>query len=170
MRNIIFIHGLESSGKGFKGRFLKKIFPEIITPDFEPYNPNQNTLEGLLYKRLVQLRIILDKKEKWIIIGSSFGGLIGATYTFENPKKVKILILLAPFFGANLFNPKNFNSIDVPVKIFHGKKDFTAPIKDSKPISDQLFSNLEYIIVDDDHFLHKTVKEIKWRKLVENYE
>ncbi len=34
MKNIIFIHGLESSGKGFKGVYLKKLIPEILTPDF----------------------------------------------------------------------------------------------------------------------------------------
>ena len=45
----IFIHGLESSGKGFKGRFFKEIFPEILTPDFR----------GELFERMSELKKIL---------------------------------------------------------------------------------------------------------------
>lgn len=169
MRNIIFIHGLESSGKGFKGRLLKNIFPEILTPDFEPYI-STISLKALLEKRLFQLDAILNEKENWIIIGSSFGALMGATYTLKQPEKVKLLILLAPFFGANLINPSKFQPIDVPIIVFHGKNDLTASIKKSKSISNILFSNLDYNIVDDDHYLHPTVKKINWIQLIGKYE
>ncbi len=40
MNNIIFVHGLESSGQGYKGIFLKRMFPDILTPDFKEFNPN----------------------------------------------------------------------------------------------------------------------------------
>ncbi|MHA1104758.1 MAG: hypothetical protein ACTSPN_03455 [Promethearchaeota archaeon] len=169
MRNIIFIHGLESSGKGFKGRLLKNIFPEILTPDFEPYI-SSISIKVLLKKRLLQLDTILKDKENWIIIGSSFGALLGATYTLKQPEKVKLLILLAPFFGANLINPSKFQPIDVPIVVFHGKKDLTASIKKSKSLSNILFSNLEYNIVDDDHYLHPTVEKINWIQLIGKYE
>ena len=43
---IIFIHGYESSGHGFKGNFLRTIFPNIITPDFT----------GELLERMEQLK------------------------------------------------------------------------------------------------------------------
>ncbi len=169
MRSIIFIHGLESTGKGFKGRLLKNIFPEILTPDFEPYI-SSISIKALLKKRMLQLETILFENENWIIIGSSFGGLMGATYTLKQPEKVKLLILLAPFFGANLINPSKFQPIDVPIVIFHGKNDLTASIKKSKSISNILFSNLEYNIVDDDHYLHPTVENINWIQLIGKYE
>ena len=169
MRNIIFIHGLESSGKGFKGRLLKNFFPEILTPDFEPYI-SSITIKALLKKRMLQLDTILKDKENWIIIGSSFGALCGATYTLKQPEKVKLLILLAPFFGSNLINPSKFQPIDVPIVVFHGKNDLTASIKRSKSLSHILFSNLEYNIVDDDHYLHATVEKINWIQLIGKYE
>jgi len=169
MRNIIYIHGLESTGKGFKGQFLKNIFPEILTPDFEPFQ-NSISIKILLKKRMLQLCTILKDKENWIIIGSSFGGLMGATYTLKQPKKVKLLILLAPFFGANLINPSRFQPIDVPIVVFHGKNDLTASIKRSKSLSHILFSNLEYNIVDDDHYLHATVERINWIQIIGKYE
>ena len=165
MRNIIYIHGLESSGMGFKGRLLKNILPEILTPDFEPNNSNIS-INTLLKKRMRQLGTILKDKENWIIIGSSFGALMGATYTLKQPEKVKLLILLAPFFGVNLINPSKFHPIDVPIVVFHGKNDLTASIKKSKTILNILFSNLEYNIVDDDHYLHTTVKKINWIQLI----
>lgn len=170
MRNIIFIHGLESSGKGFKGKLLKNIFPEILTPDFEPYLSNSISIKSLLKNRMLQLCTILKDKENWIIIGSSFGGLMGATYTLKQPEKVKLLILLAPFFGANLINPSKFQPIDVPIVIFHGKNDLIASINKSKSLSNILFSNLEYHIVDDDHYLHVTVEKINWIQLIGKYE
>ena len=86
MSNVIFIHGLESSGSGFKGRLFKKEIAGIITPDFK----------GPLEKRMELLNEILEGNQPWIIIGSSFGGLMGAIYTCNHPNKVSLLILLAP--------------------------------------------------------------------------
>jgi len=169
MRNIIFIHGLESSGKGFKGRFLKIIFPEILTPDFEP-NSSNYSFRSLLKKRMLQLEANLKEKENWIIFASSFGGLMGAIYTFNKPKKVRLLILLAPFLDLDLIDLKISQKVNVPIIVFHGKNDKTVSIKNSKSISNMLFSNLKYNIVDDDHLLHKTVKNINWIKLIEKYE
>jgi alpha-beta hydrolase superfamily lysophospholipase len=169
MRNIIFIHGLESTGKGFKGQFLKNQFPEILTPDFEPYL-SSISIKVLLEKRMLQLNTVLNDKKSWIIIGSSFGGLMGALYTLKHPGEVKMLILLAPFFGVNLINPSKFEPINVPVVVFHGKNDLTASLKKSKSISNMLFSNLEYHIVDDDHLLHKIVEKTNWIQLIGKFE
>jgi len=75
MKNIIFIHGLESSGKGFKGLHLKKIIPEILTPDFAKFN-QKRSLDNLLNARMAQLDSILSERNLWVIIGSSFGECI----------------------------------------------------------------------------------------------
>jgi alpha-beta hydrolase superfamily lysophospholipase len=167
MQNIIFIHGLESSGQGFKGRFFRNMLPECLTPDFEEYNP-QISIKMLLEKRMTQLNLILKDKDPWIIIGSSFGGLMGALYTFQNPKKVSKLILLAPYLSTPRLNPKDYSPVSIPVIVFHGKHDRVALINQSRPLAEKLFTNLIYNIVNDNHFLHKTVKIIDWKKLIEN--
>ena len=165
MKNIIFIHGLESSGKGFKGQLLRRIFPECLTPDFKAYSPHMS-INFLLEKRMNQLSKILEEKNSWIIIGSSFGGLMAALYTYNHPQKVKKLILLAPYLSSSLLNPKDFSPIDIPVIIYHGKNDNVVSMKNSRILAQKLFINLTYNIVDDDHKLQKTTKNIDWKRLI----
>jgi len=143
--SIMFIHGLESSGKGFKGVYLKKIIPEILTPDFIEYD-QKKSMNDLLEKRMVQLKSILKKKDLWILIGSSFGGLMGALYTLQNPKKVKKLILLAPYLAPSV--------------------DDVVQLKTSREQAYKLFTNIEYNSTDDDHMLHETVKKLDWIYLI----
>ena len=151
----IFIHGQESSGKGFKGRFFKEIFPEILTPDFR----------GDLFERMSELEKILKDCSDITIIGSSFGGLMGALYTLEKPSKVKKLILLAPAisFKKELFENKK---IEVETIIYHGKNDNIVPIVPVKKLAENLFINLTFNETDDNHMLHKTIKDIDWKSLI----
>lgn len=163
MPNIIFIHGLESSGQGFKGQLFKKELPGIITPDFRAYTPDIS-YNDLLKERMAQLYSILEEKEPWIIIGSSFGGLMGALYTCQFPNRVSRLILLAPVLTTPL-DPQKFQSINIPVIVFHGKNDQIVPFKPSRSRAKKLFSNLTYNVVEDDHKLHSTVLKIDWPQL-----
>ena len=158
MANIIFIHGLESSGKGFKGQLFKQKLPGILTPDFR----------GTLEKRMTKLKSILDEKVNWIIIGSSFGGLMGALYTCENPHKIKKLILLAPYIVPEAIKIRKIENIpvDVPVVAFHGKHDNVVFLEKAQFCARKLFSNLSYNIVDDDHMLRKTVIGLNWNDLI----
>jgi len=165
MANIIFIHGLESTGQGFKAQFFRNIFPGCITPDFEPFNA-ELSFDILLKKRMSQLITFLDEEKEWKIIGSSFGGLMGALYTLKYPNKVELLILLAPLLAVTALNPDKFRSIDIPVIIFHGKNDNIVPMKDSRNRAKKLFKNLQFNVVDDDHMLHSTVTEINWKEII----
>ncbi|MFW9940918.1 MAG: alpha/beta fold hydrolase [Candidatus Thorarchaeota archaeon] len=167
MQNIIFIHGLESSGRGFKGRFFKTIFPDILTPDFKEFEPNIK-MYSLLEARMGELNSILNNKKNWILIGSSFGGLMGTIYTLKNPDNVIRLILLAPFLVSRKLKPSFYKAVDVPVTIFHGEKDDVVRYKPSLERAKMFFTNLEFNLVDDDHFLHKTVKSINWKELISN--
>ncbi len=160
MPNIIFVHGLESSGQGYKGRFFQNVFPGCLTPDFKEYIPGIST-NVLLKERMSQLISILAEKEKWVIIGSSFGGAMAALYALKFPDKVAQLILLAPALAKLKFPP-----VDIPVVIYHGKKDLIVPMKSSRFRARQIFTNLTYNIVDDDHMLHHTVEGIDWKKLI----
>jgi len=161
MKNIIFIHGLESSGKGFKGLYLKKIIPEILTPDFVKFDP-KSTLNDLLNVRITQLNPILSGRNSWVIIGSSFGGLMGVLYTLQNPLKVKRLILLAPYLTTTFVKWDNISPINIPVIVFHGKKDEIAKFKPSREQAYRLFSNLEFNATEDDHNLNQTVEKLNW--------
>jgi len=165
MQNIIFIHGLESSGKGFKGNLFNKVLPECLTPDFEKYNPKIST-KTLLKKRMTQLLLILKNKHPWIIIGSSFGGLMGTIYSCQNPERVLKLILLAPYLSTSELDPKKYSPIDIPVIVFHGMHDKIVSVKRSKKRAETLFTNLTYNIVNDNHYLHNTVKTINWQEIV----
>ncbi|TKJ27104.1 MAG: hypothetical protein CEE42_03310 [Promethearchaeota archaeon Loki_b31] len=165
MKNIIFIHGLESSGKGFKGVYLKKLIPEILTPDFIEFD-QKKSINDLLEKRMAQLKSILREKDLWVLIGSSFGGLMGALYTLQNPKKVKRLILLAPYLEPSVLDLEKYNPVDVPVIAYHGKNDDVVRLKTSREQAYKLFTNIEYNSTKDDHKLHKTVKELDWIYLI----
>lgn len=164
MKNIIFIHGLQSSGEGFKGLYLKKIIPEILTPDFVKFDPKR-TLDDLLNERMAQLNTLLSKRNLWVIIGSSFGGLMGVLYALQNPKKVKRLILLAPYLATKLLKYDNRSPINIPVIVFHGKYDEIAKFKPSREQAYRLFIKLEFNATEDDHNLNQTVEKLNWIEL-----
>jgi predicted esterase len=165
MKNVIFIHGLESSGKGFKGVYLKKLIPEILTPDFIEFD-QKKSIDDLLEKRMAQLKSILREKDLWILIGSSFGGLMGALYTLQNPEKVKKLVLLAPYLVPSVLDIEKYDPVDVPVIAYHGENDDVVQIKKSRELANKIFINIEYNSTKDDHMLHKTVKNLDWKYLI----
>ncbi len=151
----IFIHGLESSGQGFKGKFFKNIFPDILTPDFV----------GDFHQRMEKLSKILKNKTNLIIIGSSFGGLMATKFASENENQIKKLILLAPALSYNNILSDSFK-INVPTIIFHGKNDEVVPLFPVKKKAEKIFNNLKFYEVEDDHYLHKTVKKIDWKSII----
>ncbi len=157
MANVIFIHGLESSGSGFKGRLFKNEIPGIITPDFK----------GSLDERMASLNKILEETRPWIIIGSSWGGLMSTLYTLSHPEKISLLILLAPVLHHPELNSVK-KAIDIPVIIYHGKNDDIVPLASSKKRAEILFTNLTYNTVEDDHMLHPTVEAINWLEILKN--
>ncbi len=162
--NCIFIHGLESSGHGFKGNYFRDTIPGILTPDLEPYDPSIS-YQRLLGIRMEQLYEILSKEDKWNIIGSSFGGLMGALYSLKNSEKVRKLVLLAPMLAVPELSPSKYHTIEIPVIVYHGKNDDVISIKPTKERAEILFSDLTYNIVDDDHMLHPTTEKIDWNKI-----
>ncbi|MHA1987102.1 MAG: alpha/beta hydrolase [Promethearchaeota archaeon] len=167
MQNIIFIHGLESSGRGYKGRFLKSVFPDILTPDFKEFNPNV-LMYDLFKERMIELNSILDSKKPWTLIGSSLGGLMAAIYALENPNRVRRLVLLAPFLVSRKLKPHMYKPIDIPVIVYHGKNDKVVRYKMARERAQNFFTNLEYNVVDDNHPLRNTVKSLNWQKIIPN--
>ena len=166
MKNIIFIHGLESSGNGFKGTYLKNLFPNILSPNFKKYKKNMS-LDSLLKDRMAHLNLILKEENSWILIGSSFGGLMATLYAINFPGKTKKLILLAPFLATPLLEVDINLSINIPTIIFHGKNDKIALYTASRKRAIQIFSHLEFNATEDHHDLNETITTLNWNKIVD---
>ena len=153
---LIFIHGLLSSGQGFKANLLREMFPAMLSPDFD----------GSLEDRMARLVSILGDQVGWTIIGSSLGGLMGALFTCQYPDRVHQLILLAPALIWPDFAQSPPSPVSVPTVIYHGRQDELVPLDLVRPLAEQVFLNLTFHAVDDDHGLKATVQAIDWRALV----
>ncbi|MEA3351595.1 MAG: alpha/beta fold hydrolase [Chloroflexota bacterium] len=156
-KRLIFIHGLEGSSQGYKAKLLRGLFPGILIPDFT----------GTLKQRMNRLSHILSLRHNWVIIGSSFGGLMGAIFACHHPQSVQKLILLAPAlvwpeFACNLPDP-----VSTPTVIYHGRDDGVIPLDAVRQLAVQVFINVDIRVMNDDHVLHKTAQEIDWLTLLQ---
>jgi pimeloyl-ACP methyl ester carboxylesterase len=156
MASKIFLHGLESSDQGTKAVFFREKYPDMITPHFT----------GPLVERMEKLHEILAGQSGIRIVGSSFGGLMGAIFAMENTPRVERLILLAPAINLMDFLDFRESTLSIPVRIYHGRNDEVIPLKEMEPVAKRCFTNLSLNIVDDDHFLHNTFKTIDWDRLL----
>jgi pimeloyl-ACP methyl ester carboxylesterase len=156
-KRLIYLHGLESSSQTYKAALLRGLFPGMLVPDFS----------GSLEKRMAQLYPILGRRTGWTIIGSSFGGLMGALFTCQHPAQVRKLVLLAPALTLPEFSKHLLPPVSVPTAIIHGRRDDVVPPEPVRAIAEKVFTNLTYQIVNDDHHLHETAKEMDWRTILE---
>jgi pimeloyl-ACP methyl ester carboxylesterase len=152
----IFLHGLESSNRGVKAVFFRENFPHMIVPTFT----------GDLVIRMEKLREILRGKSEITMVGSSFGGLMATIFAMEHPSLVRKLILLAPAIHIIKDAPTKIRAISTPVQIYHGNRDEVIPLADVQRLSEELFQNLQFNIVPDDHSLHDTFKTMDWKGLL----
>jgi pimeloyl-ACP methyl ester carboxylesterase len=154
---MIFLHGLESSSQAYKASVMRKSFPELIVPDFT----------GPLEARMESLYPILGDKKDWTIVGSSFGGLMGAVFTCECPSQVQKLVMLAPALMLPEFaSYLDREPVPVPTTIIHGTQDDIVPLEAVREIAEKVFSNLNYHIVDDDHRLHVATDTLDWKTIL----
>lgn len=156
-RNIIFLHGLESSSLTYKAGVIRRFFPELIVPDFA----------GPLEKRMQALYPILGDKKDWTIIGSSYGGLMGAIFTCKHPDQVQKLVLLAPALILPQFASfLDREPVTVPTIVIHGTQDTVVPLEEVREIAEKVFSNLTYHTVNDDHRLHTATDKLDWKSIL----
>jgi len=155
MSTKIFIHGLESSNQGTKSIFFRKKFPDMIL----------HTYKGDLQERMKKLKGDLAGKSDIRLVGSSFGGLMASLFAMAQEHRVAKIILLAPAINLIEFAP-NRKQISVPVWIYHGRGDQVIPLTEVESIAKEIFLDLSFRIVDDDHYLHKTFKTIDWDSLL----
>jgi pimeloyl-ACP methyl ester carboxylesterase len=148
----IFLHGLDSSRQGTKGRYFREKFPGMLVPDFS----------GGLQERMEKLYDILSDKSEITLVGSSYGGLMASILTLEHSSRVKGLTLLAPAINLDEFNKYRNLTTVVPTTIYHGTEDRVIPIVPVYEQAKKCFKNLTFHRVDDDHLLHRTFKTIDW--------
>jgi len=153
---LMFIHGLEGSSQGVKARLLRETFPEMLIPDFR----------GSLDERMVKLYSIIGDREGWILVGSSFGGLMAAIAGCEKPAQFVKLVLLAPALIWPDFADASCQPIQVPVVIFHGSEDDLISLKDVQAIAQTVFLNLDFNVVRDDHGLYRTALNLEWKRIL----
>lgn len=154
---LIYLHGLESTSQSGKARQFAEKFPGMVTPDFT----------GSFEERMKQLKPILGRKKNWVIIGSSFGGLMGTVFACTHPTQVRKLILLAPALLRDQFaSYLNLEPVSIPTIIIHGTEDDVVPLQPVREIAEKLFTNLTYIVVDDSHRLHKAFEELDWEEIL----
>ncbi|MFO7624366.1 MAG: hypothetical protein R6V73_08440 [Anaerolineales bacterium] len=155
-KQLIYLHGLFSDSSGVKATLLRGLFPAILTPDFS----------GPLEERMALLNSLLMDSCGWTIVGSSFGGLMGALFTCQRPDQVEKLILLAPALIWPDFATAPLQPVDVPVIVYQGSRDEQIPPQEVERLARLVFTNLTYHLVDDDHGLYKTVHSLDWQELL----
>jgi len=147
----MFLHGLESSSQGRKARLLSALGVE--TPDFT----------GSLAERMAQLEPMLGE-EPWLLVGSSFGGLMAALWTLRHPERVSRLILLAPALHRPDFVVSR--PVAVPTLLVHGERDQVVPHELARERAGLAFTQLRVEWVDDDHRLEATALRMDWPALL----
>ncbi len=152
----MFIHGLESSSQGNKGRYFREKYPDMIIENFH----------GALENRMAALNGLASDKKDLILVGSSFGGLMASIFTCENPKRVTRLILLAPALDLDDFKPYLGFKLNVPTTVFHGTNDDVVPLAPVRAIAEKIFINLKFNILDDDHSLSRRFESLDWDNLL----
>jgi dipeptidyl aminopeptidase/acylaminoacyl peptidase len=108
---------------------------------------------------------------------------MGTAFTCDHPEQVRVLTLLAPALlrdsaGAFLdpmsgkelaYSRKSVSGlkrVSVPTTIIHGTADDKVPLEPVRRIAKEIFMKLQYMVVDDNHRLHKTVHELDWRSIL----
>jgi pimeloyl-ACP methyl ester carboxylesterase len=151
----VFLHGLDSSGRGTKGRWLVEHFPGVQARDYH----------GELDQRLEQLTAQVADQSRLILIGSSFGGLMAARFAADHPQRCRRLVLLAPALNFADYRPPE-RPLDVETLVVVGAADTTCPPDLVLPLARATFRDPQMEIADDDHLLHRTFPTLDWPRLL----
>jgi len=154
MNKLYFLHGMESSPLGTKSIFLKKHFPECLSPELTPdIQKRKEVLSNLI-------------KEPAYLVGSSLGGLSALLFAMEYPDLVEAMILLAPAVGAyniDLFDKNDLGEIKktyipegIPSLVIVGELDEVIPMDAIEEMIERSPDSKNILMkkVQDDHSLN----------------
>ena len=158
MPNRLFIHGLAGSSQRFKSSYLRKLYPDLVAPDFP----------GDVWERMARLNEILGDTAGWTLIGSSLGGLMATVFACQHPEQVTKLVLLAPALPFLDLDDVPLAPLPerVSVTIYHGNRDNVVPLEPTQAMAGQLFPTLTFHVVDAGHDLNEVVPQIDWLDLL----
>ncbi len=156
MRETFFLHGLDSSSKGSKGRWFAERFPEMRIPDFQ----------GELATRLSLLETLCQGCNNLTLVGSSFGGLMATCFAIRHPGRCHSLVLLAPALNFPEFSPPQVK-VTIPTSLIIGNQDTVTPPNKVLPLARKSFSQLQICRYEDDHMLHNSFEKLDWYRLLQ---
>jgi pimeloyl-ACP methyl ester carboxylesterase len=140
---ILFLHGLESGPHGLKYQTLKKKFGQVLSPDCSGIADPQ--------QRLDIIRNSIEAVEgKFLVVGSSMGGLMALLLQQALPEKVAGLLLCAPALHRPAAAGLTAANLP-PTLIIHGRQDSVVPIAASRSFGVPLLE------VEDDHSLRNSL-------------
>mgnify|MGYP002392018360 CR=1 FL=1 len=137
--------------------------PHVLDEEALRYRKRRGLLDS--EERMALLIALLKDTRGWTIVGSSFGGLMGALFTCQRPEQVVKLVLLAPalIWPDFALSPP---PVDVPVVVYQGSRDEQIPPQEVERLARITFRNLTFHLVDDDHGLFKTAHSLNWKELL----
>jgi pimeloyl-ACP methyl ester carboxylesterase len=150
-----FLHGLESTSRGTKGRWFAEHFPAMRMRDYH----------GDLAERLDQLTEQVDGVDDLVLVGSSFGALMATCFAVRHPQRCRRLVLLAPALNYAGYRPPG-EAVDVDTVVVVGESDTVCPAAQVLPLARRTFTRLEVMVVADDHLLHRTFPRLDWTSLL----
>jgi pimeloyl-ACP methyl ester carboxylesterase len=153
---LLFIHGKDGSSQGFKVQYLRRLYPDLLAPDFP----------GDFWQRMARLEQIIGDTSGWTIIGSSMGGLMAAVYACQHPGQVDKLVLLAPALAFIDLAQTPLPPSQAPAVIYHGQQDDVVPLERTRRVAEQIFPDLAFHVVDATHDLNPLMASIDWSSLL----
>ena len=152
---IFFLHGLDSSSKGFKATWFANNFPQM----------HIHSYSGTLAERLATLEEHSSSHKELILVGSSYGGLMATCFAQRHPEQCLRLILLAPALNFAGFIPPSVQ-LATPTTLIIGKNDTVCPPQDVLPLAQKTFSQLTIQLAEDDHMFHRYCPRLDWQDLL----
>lgn len=153
--NAVFLHGLESSSRGTKGRWFAERFPAVRVRDYH----------GDLDEWLHQLTAEVAGLGDLVLVGSSFGALVAVCFAVHHPERCRRLVLLAPALNLAGYRPPA-EPVHVEALVVVGRHDTVCPPDLVVALARASLRDPEIRLVDDDHVLHRTFPRLPWARLL----
>lgn len=144
--NILFFHGKESGPHGSKYKALWQEYPSVYSPDFQGMD---------LEERLKYAEFITRERTGLTLVGSSMGGLVAAILYSRYPERFDGYVLMAPAFHWEEAHEIQKMPPPENVRVVHGTLDDIVPLGDVVSLCEKF--NVEVIVVEDCHRLHKSM-------------
>lgn len=140
---LLFLHGLESGPYGAKYQALRNSFARVLSPDCSGISDPQRRLQ-------IILAAIEQKRQPFLVIGSSMGGLMALLLHRAAPGRIAGMLLCAPALHRPAAKGLSAQNLP-PATIIHGRNDELVPISVSREFG------LPLIEVEDDHSLKNSL-------------